>query len=218
MLLAAARLACSATVAGWWRNDNDERFAEMQLRSDGQFASLSRNNAIIAIIPLTEQSGTWSLQGATLTIDAALFGTQKAVRTHLRIVSVSDRQLQVRTADGHTGTYRRLPSPSCRTRLLPRQRDISRRALVGSWHGHYRTHEARVTFQQVGRAEIRAWDPHSKVFTSRCRWQLTGRSLVFTWRDDDGLRRAEWLLDSATSDCISFKEDSGMAYTMLRTR
>src|SRR5437764_1440450 len=67
-LVTSVKASLPGAIVGFWRNDNEERFTEMQLREDGSFASLSRNDAIIAIIPLQESSGTWQLTKNTLTL------------------------------------------------------------------------------------------------------------------------------------------------------
>ena len=188
----------------------------MQLRLDGQFASLSRNNAILAVIPLHEQSGTWRLRGTRLIIDAATRHTDERTRKQLRIVSVSPRALRVRTADGHTDTHRRLPDPSCAAAQSPHDRRISRDAVVGRWRGHYRTHEIEIKLDGGGRGTVRVWDAGTRASSYSYRWRLADTTLLMTPLDADG--KIKWFLDSASDDCISFRDGSGMLYSLRRLR
>ena len=215
-LVASAGAAPADALVGWWRNDNEERFAEMQLRRDGQFASLSRNNAVLAVVPLHEQSGTWQLRGMRLIIDATTRHTDKQTRKQLRIVSVSPRSLRVRTADGHTDTYRRLPDPFCAPPPSPHHRRVLRDAVIGRWRGHYRTHEIEINVEGAGRGTIRTWDVGSRPSSYNYRWRLANNTLVMNPREGDG--KIRWFLDSATGDCISFRDGSGMLYTLQRVR
>ncbi len=66
LLVASSGCAASSEqFVGLWRNTNEERFAEIELRRDGSFTSFSRNNAIIAVVPLQEKFGTWQIRRRT---------------------------------------------------------------------------------------------------------------------------------------------------------
>ncbi len=219
-LATSAKAALPAAIVGWWRDDNEERFTEMQLREDGRFASLSRNDAIIAVIPLREQSGTWQLQGTRLTLDAADPHTHERRRQRLKIIHVTDRALRLRTLDGHIDTYRRLGYSTCSNTQLRRDRGVSIDAVVGRWRGHYRTHDVELSLSQGGRAIMGASDPgHAFRTSGACTWQLTSKTLtLLPVKEEDRQGPIEWILTAMSRDCFSFTDHSGMVYTVQRVR
>jgi hypothetical protein len=188
----------------------------MQLRADGQFASLSRNNAVLAVVPLYEQSGSWQRRGKRLIINSVARGTREWTRNELQIVTVSPRRLRVRTADGHADTYRRLPEPPCAPVSAHELGSTSSAALVGRWRGHYRTHEIEVSLRQRGRGAVWIWDIGSKPVHGNYTWQLANRKLVMTPQDNDG--KIEWSVHTVERNCLSFDDGSGMRYTLERLR
>ncbi len=219
-LLAVASTAQATlpdAIIGWWRNDNEERFAEIQLREDGRFASLARNNAIIAVVPLQEQSGTWHLRGSYLALDGTDGYSQERTQKQLQVIRVTDRMLRVRTVDGHIDTYRRITYPACTDKHPSRDSGVSKKGVVGRWRGHYRTHEIEVVFGPKGNATVRYWDPgHRSVTTSEGRWRLAKSTLTITPLDKDG--KMKWFLAGTNEDCISFTVGDGMAYGLQRVR
>jgi hypothetical protein len=217
-LATSANAALPGAIIGWWRNDNAERFTEMQLRQDGSFASLSRNDAIIAIIPLQEQSGTWQLHGTRLTVEAVDSHTHARTQKRFKIVDATDRSLVLGTVDGHIDTYRRIPYPACVDMQLRRGVPID--AVVGRWRGHYRTHELELSLNRGGRALMGASDPGRPYHTSgACTWELRNNTLtLLPVKEEDRQGPIEWTLTAISRDCFSFTDHTGMLYTLQRGR
>jgi hypothetical protein len=219
-LITSAKAALPDSIVGWWRNDNEERFTEMQLRRDGGFASLSRNNAIIAVIPLQEQSGTWELHGTRLTVDAVAPDTHARMQKRFKIVDVTGHSLVLGTMDGHMDTYRRLRYPACVDTQSRRDRGVSIDAVVGRWRGHYRTHELELSLDRGGRAVMDSSDlGHSYHASGTCTWQLRTKILtLLPVKEEDRQGPIEWTLTTMSRDCFSFTDHSGMVYTLQRMR
>jgi hypothetical protein len=220
-LATSTKAALPDAIVGSWRNDNEERFTEMQIRKDGGFASLSRNDAIIAVIPLREQSGTWQLHGTRLTVDAAEPHTHERTQKRLQIIDVTDRALRVRTLDGHIDTYRRLRHPTCLgTEVRRRDGGVSIDAAVGRWRGHYRTHDLELSLNRGGRAIMGGSDPgHAYHASGVCTWQLRSKTLtLLPVKEEDRQGPIEWILTAMSRDCFSFTDHSGMVYTLQRVR
>jgi hypothetical protein len=219
-LATSAKAALPDAIVGWWRNDNQERFTEMQLRQDGSFASLSRNEAIIAVVPLRERSGRWRLQGAGLTLDAADPHTHARAQERFKVIDATGRALRVRTTDGHIDTYRRLSYPTCADTALRRERGASVDGVVGGWRGHYRTHDLEISFSRGGRAVMRASDPgHAYRISGICTWQLSDKTVtLLPVKEEDRQGEIIWTLTAVGADCLSFTDHSGMIYTLQRAR
>jgi hypothetical protein len=111
-IVSPACAASSGELIGLWRNTNEARFAEIELRQDGSFTSFSRNNAILAVVPLQEQSGSWRLSGTRLTLDGTDSYSKERSRKRLKLVEIANDKLRM-SVDGHTDTYRRIYLPAC---------------------------------------------------------------------------------------------------------
>ena len=222
--LLVASLGCAASseqFVGLWRNTNEERFAEIELRRDGSSTSFSRNNAIIAVVPLQEQFGTWQIDGELLTLYATDRYSRKRSRKRLRLAEVANNTMRIRVG-GHSDTYRRIHLPTCSEPAAEVKHAIRAESLIGTWRCHYRTHDYEYSFQRGHRVTISASDPPDrphKMYTGI--WSIRGTTLTmkpprdsFNTPDE----KAVWNIIRVSKQCLVFRDGSSMSYVLQRLR
>ncbi len=213
--------ASSEQFVGLWRNTNEERFAEIELRRDGSFTSFSRNNAIIAVVPLQEQFGTWQVDGELLTLYATDRYSGKRSRKLLRLAEVANNTMRIRVG-GHSDTYRRIHLPTCSGPVAGDVKHTMRaESLIGSWRCHYRTHDYEFVFQRGHRITIFGSDPPDrprKMDTGT--WSIRGTTLTMKRRDSFSTpnEKAVWKIIRVGKQCLVFRDGSSMSYVLQRLR
>jgi hypothetical protein len=207
-------------LVGLWRSTSEERFSEIDLRRDGSFTSFSRNNAILAVVPLQEQFGTWHIAGDRLTLNATDSYSKKRSQKRLQLMEISKNRLEI-TVSGHTDTYRRIHLPIC-SEVSAETRAVREEELIGIWRCHYRTHDYEFSFQRGHRVTLYGADPPdrpSKMYTGS--WKLKGNTLT-TMPPRDSLdtpdEKSVWRITQIGRQCLVFLDDSSMPYVLQRLR
>lgn len=220
LVSSTAGAASPEELAGLWRNTNEERFAEIDLRRDGSFTSFNRNNAILAVVPLQEQFGTWHIDGDRLTLNATDSYSKQHSRKRFKLVEIAKEKIRLRL-DGHTDTYTRIHLPVCSGAATDVQR-VHEGDLIGTWRGHHRTHDYEYSFQRGHRVTISGSDPPEqprKMYTGS--WKLKGTTVTIK-PPRDSLHtpdeKAVWHITHVGKDCLVFGDGSSMSYVLERLR
>ncbi len=215
--LVTQAFAESTSLVGSWYADDSRTYYEMHFRSNhtfALFARMSTRNPELAVAQMGEQFGTWRRAGDRVVLDSTEASANRQSHVSLRFRLSGDSLRVQRFYDtSRSDTYRRLNLPVC-ANSHSAARDLNKRALVGGWRGHYRTHDTEFAFQPNGRVDVYSRDRGSRRKFLEATWRLRKNVVIMNTHQGGG--RITWRILRVGRHCMVVSDGSEMSYALQR--
>jgi hypothetical protein len=220
MLVASCNRFTEARLVGTWRDDNEVGIEEIALDGDHTFRALNTFKKELVIPSVTEETGTWQVEGNQLKLDGTVTWSKKGSNTTMSLLQITKDTLVARRPGGNMNvTYTRLRVPACATSIVGGNA-LNEAYLFDTWQIHSNTHDYQYSFRNDHSVSVSALNSGRRFQVDEGTWRLSGNDIVMQFKNsgnEPANEEERWAITGTGADCFAIKAGQ-ISYTLSRVK